>query len=101
VTGLSISDALQAGCSDTFVDGPLPIIKVLLGEAAARNRIQVFDRIIERPGLEQGLVDAAPPMFSTTIVPSRGFIFSAHGRPTTSNAAPRGKGITSRIGRVG
>ena len=30
-------------------------------------------------------------MFSTATVPSRGFIFSAHGRPTASNAPPWGK----------
>jgi SAM-dependent methyltransferase len=40
-------------------------------------------------------------MFSTTTVPSRGFILSAHGRPIASNAPPGANGTTSRIGRVG
>ena len=40
-------------------------------------------------------------MFSTTTVPSRGFILSAHGRPMASNAPPGANGTTSRIGRVG
>src|SRR6266478_6535930 len=91
-----------------------------------RNRIQVFHRIIERPALKQGLVDVrqraakqdcvtvrprataaapieppAPPLFSTTTAPSRGFTLSAQGRPTASYAPPGGQGITSRIGRDG
>jgi len=43
----------------------------------------------------------APPMFSTTTVPSSDFIMFAHGRATVSNAPPGGNGTTSRIGRSG
>src|SRR5215813_11046812 len=39
-----------------------------------------------------------PPMFSITTVPTRGFILSANGRPTKSNAPPGGNGTTSRMG---
>src|SRR5262245_29308154 len=38
-----------------------------------------------------------PPIFSTTTVPSKGFMRSAQGRPSASKAPPGGKGITSRI----
>src|SRR6185295_11532675 len=40
-------------------------------------------------------------MFSIVTVPSKGLIFSAHGRPTASKAPPGGNGTTSRIGRDG
>src|SRR6478672_10396299 len=40
-------------------------------------------------------------MFSIVTVPSNGFIFSAHGRPTASKAPPGGNGTTRRIGRDG
>src|ERR1041385_4474524 len=40
-------------------------------------------------------------MFSTTTVPSSGFILSAHGRPMASNAPPGANGTTSRMVRVG
>ena len=43
----------------------------------------------------------APPIFSTTTVPSGFCIRSAHWRPTTSFTPPAENGTTSRIGREG
>ena len=49
------------------------------------------------------LAGAPPPLglFSTTTVPMRDFIFSAHRRPATSVAPPGANGTTSLIGRSG
>ena len=42
-----------------------------------------------------------PPRFSVTTVPSTGFIFSAHSRPTTSVAPPGENGTMSLMTRSG
>jgi hypothetical protein len=42
-----------------------------------------------------------PPLFSTTIVPSEGFILSAHSRAATSVAPPGENGTIRRIARSG